>query len=119
MNFIADESVDFGIINRLRKKGFKIFAIIEESPGISDQEVLRISYNKNSILITEDKDFGELAYRLKLEHKGILLIRLNDIHRQKRIDLVLELIENYSDKLENKFSVLNKKGLRIKTTQKK
>ena len=119
MNLIADESVDFGIISGLRKGGFEIYAIIEESPGITDQEVIEIAISRNGLLITEDKDFGELTYRLKHKHKGILLIRLSDIPRKERINLVIELIKKYSDKLENKFSVLTKKGLRIKTAQNK
>jgi len=67
-------------------------------------------------LVTEDKDFGELTYRLNLEHKGILLIRLNDIPRRERIEIASEMIEKYVDKLFDNFSVLTPKGLRIKTS---
>jgi len=70
-------------------------------------------------LITEDKDFGELTYRLKLDHSGILLIRLCDIPRKDRIDLVPNIIAKHFDELENNFSVLTKRGLRIKTAQSK
>ncbi|MDP3432433.1 MAG: hypothetical protein Q8T04_05645, partial [Bacteroidota bacterium] len=63
----------------------------------------------------EDKDFGEFAYRLKLVHTGILLIRLNDIIRRERIEFVMEIIGTHFDKLQGNFSVLGKSGLRIKT----
>lgn len=62
---------------------------------------------------------GELTYRLKLEHNGILLIRLSDIPREERIKLTSETIEKHFDKLQNRFSVLNKQGLRIKIPQNK
>jgi predicted nuclease of predicted toxin-antitoxin system len=119
MVLVADESVDSGIINRLRKNGINVISISEDFSGIKDNEVLKIAAEKQCLLITEDKDFGELTYRLKLKHSGIMLIRLSEITRKERIDLVSETIEKYFDKLENNFSVLTKSGLRIKTGQNK
>jgi predicted nuclease of predicted toxin-antitoxin system len=118
MNFVADESVDFGIINALRKIDAEVVSISEQYSGISDKEVLVIANENNCLLITEDKDFGELTYRLQLRHCGILLLRLNDLPRKRRIALVIELLENHFDKLRGKFSVLTPKGLRIKTIPK-
>lgn len=114
MNLVADESVDFGIIRGLRQNGITVFAIVENLPGIPDEEVLQIAVHKNCLLITEDKDFGELTYRLKLKHTGILLLRLSDIPREERIELATETIRKLFDKLENNFSVLTKRGLRVK-----
>lgn len=115
MNILADESVDLGIINELRKKGFTVKSVCEETPGISDQLVLKMTVENNSLLITEDKDFGELAYRLKLKHKGLLLIRLSELPRPERIATVVIHIKQYSKELFEKFSVLTKRGLRIKS----
>jgi len=115
MTVVADESVDFGIISILRKNGVKVFSISEEFGGINDKDVLQKSLDKECLLITEDKDFGELAYRLKLEHRGILLIRLSDIPRNERIQLASEIIVKNFILFKNNFSVLSKKGLRIKT----
>ena len=115
MKIVADESVDFGIIFKLRQKGIEVISITEDSPGIKDEEVLNISLNNRCLLITEDKDFGELTYRLKLEHKGILLIRLSDVSRKERIEIVAELLEKHFDYICNNFSVIDKRGLRVKT----
>ena len=82
---VADESLDFGIIHELRENGVDVISIDETSPGIMDTEVLAISKSYKCILVTEDKDFGELAYRLNLEHFGIFLIRLSDMPRKERI----------------------------------
>ena len=81
MSVVADESVDSGIISELRQQGLKVLSVADDCPGISDIKVLEIAFNSNSLLITEDKDFGELAFRLKFEHKGIVLIRLSDLPR--------------------------------------
>ena len=117
MTLLADESVDFGIINNLRQKGIIVISILEDYAGIKDTEVLKLAQEMQYLLLTEDKDFGELTHRLKLEHCGIMLIRLNDIPRNERIHLASETIEKYFDKMTDNFSVLTSKELRIKTTQ--
>jgi predicted nuclease of predicted toxin-antitoxin system len=115
MTIVADESVDFGIIKLIRSLGIEVLSIVEISPGIKDEEVIIIALKNQCLLITEDKDFGELTYRLKLEHKGILLIRLSGLQRKERINMVADLIIAHFDKLCNNFSVLDNRGIRIKT----
>jgi predicted nuclease of predicted toxin-antitoxin system len=100
----------------LRQKGYNVLSISEDCAGIKDIEVLDIAVKSQSLLITEDKDFGELTYRLRLHHKGILLIRLSDLPRNKRIEFVIETVDSHYDMLLNSFSVLTKRGLRIKTS---
>ena len=108
---VADESVDFRIIAELRRLGIDIYAICEEQRSITDEQVLAIASNLDALLITEDKDFGELVFRLQLPHKGILLIRIAD---ETKIAKVVEaIIKNFSE-LYEKFSVINEKKLRIK-----
>jgi len=114
MALVADESVDSGITKGLRKKGIFVFSVAEKCWGIKDSEVLKIAFEKDSILMTEDKDFGELAFRLKFQHKGILLIRLNDLPRDERLILAVETITLHLNEMKNNFSVLSKNGLRIK-----
>jgi predicted nuclease of predicted toxin-antitoxin system len=114
MQLIADESVDYGIIIKLRLIGFDVLSIADYSPGIDDKEVLQISFERNLLLITEDKDFGDLVYRLKMAHKGILLIRMNDISRIDRLKIVPVMIKDFFVDLENNFSVLTSNGLRVK-----
>ena len=116
MIIVADESVDYGVVISLRNKGFDVLSISESHSGIEDVEVLSIAVQNQSILITEDKDFGELTYRLKKVHKGILLVRLVDIPRAERIEVVVETISDHLKDLQNNFSVLDKRGLRIKTS---
>ncbi len=115
MTLLADESVDFGIIKSLRLKGIDVVSILEDYSGIKDTEVLKIAQDNQYLLITEDKDFGELTYRLNLKHCGILLIRLIDLPRNERMPLVTQMIESYYEKMKGNFSVLTTKGLRVKT----
>jgi predicted nuclease of predicted toxin-antitoxin system len=71
---VADESIDFAVAVSLRDAGFTVYSILEEHPGWPDTDVLRFAFAQNAFLITEDKDFGELTFRLKKPNHGILLI---------------------------------------------
>jgi predicted nuclease of predicted toxin-antitoxin system len=106
MKLLADESVDFGIVRRLRNEGFEVVSIAELNSGISDIEVLKIATEGELLLITEDKDFGELPHRLKLNHFGVLLIRLSELKRIERIELAAETIQKHFNELQNNFFVL-------------
>lgn len=65
MKFVADEGVDAQIIKALRVKGHDVLYIAEFDSGIADDLVLKYANNQKRILITRDKDFGELVYRDK------------------------------------------------------
>jgi predicted nuclease of predicted toxin-antitoxin system len=71
MQFVADESVDAQIVAKLLQDGFDVFYIAEASPSISDTRVLAAANRRKSVLITADKDFGDLVYRQQKSHKGI------------------------------------------------
>ncbi|HVZ95899.1 MAG TPA: DUF5615 family PIN-like protein [Chitinophagaceae bacterium] len=107
---VADESVDYRIVTQLRNAGIEVYSITEEKPSLKDQDVLQIAYEKKALLITEDKDFGELVFRLQLPHTGILLIREGD----HKISSVINAIKLHYEKMINKFSVIKNKNLRIK-----
>ena len=115
MKFLADECVDSQIVHALRSDGQKVIYVVDFNKSISDDEVIQLANAENAILITEDKDFGELTFRLKFQHKGILLIRLSDLPRYERLILAIETISRHKNNMQNNFSVLTKNGLRIKT----
>ncbi|MBK6949507.1 MAG: DUF5615 family PIN-like protein [Haliscomenobacter sp.] len=112
--FLADESVDFRIIRHIRKKGYGVKAITETNPGISDEEVLQIANEMGAILITEDKDFGELTYRLRKPNQGIVLIRMPGIPIMEKIEKIAQVLESYAQDLKKKFTVITMEKVRIK-----
>jgi predicted nuclease of predicted toxin-antitoxin system len=84
MKFVADEGLDAPIVEALRNNGHEVFYIKEECPGSSDEQVLQISNNLKEILIAQDKDFGELVYRMKQVHAGVILVRLSGLKPQRK-----------------------------------
>ena len=109
---VADESVDFRIVTALRNSGLEIYSIAERQASLRDEDVLNVAVSNDALLLTEDKDFGELVFRLRLEHKGILLIRFEE--KEKKIESIAQVILKNINELKNRFSVLSENKLRIK-----
>ena len=62
MKFLIDESVEKPIVDWLRDQKYDVIYITEKSPAITDEEVIKIANSESRILITNDKDFGELIF---------------------------------------------------------
>ncbi len=107
MKFFADECCDTGIVTSLRMEGHDVIYALEEEPGLQDDKVLQRAYVERRILITEDKDFGELVYRLKKPAAGIVLIRITVKQRQSKWLRLKKLIDNYADRLPMHFVVID------------
>lgn len=106
MKFMADESVDYPIIELLRTNGFDVKSISEDSPSVSDDVVLDLTNNEGRILITLDKDFGDLVYRLKTSHHGIILVRLSGVKPSEKAIIVLNNIKTHGEELRDAFTVI-------------
>ena len=113
MRFIVDECTGPALARWLRSEGHDAFSVFEQARGISDNVIIRKAHNESRILITNDKDFGELAYRKKKQHCGIILLRLSDERSKTKIDTVKQLLKSYSDKLTNAFVVVTEDQVRF------
>ncbi|MBI3538073.1 MAG: DUF5615 family PIN-like protein [Chloroflexi bacterium] len=114
MNFVADESVDQPIVNRLRQQGHTVIAIAEIEPSISDIEVLEIANRAGNTLLTGDKDFGELVYRDRRFTFGIVLFRLAGLSSHAKADIVASIIRKYAGEFEQAFAVITPGSVRIR-----
>ncbi len=66
---LADENVPLKAVEILREKGVDVASVTELSPGLKDREVLDLAGREGRIIVTFDKDFGELVVR-ESESKG-------------------------------------------------
>lgn len=115
MKFLADESVDYPIVSHLKSEGIDIVAISDMAPGIVDSEALKIANDQDRILITMDKDFGDLVYRLKQAHVGVILVRLDSVPPNVKIEKLFQLIKERNLQLENSFTVLQENLVRVRS----
>ena len=114
MRILADESVDFPIVERLRELGHDVLFVAEISPGIPDTHVLHMAVEEDALLLTADKDFGELVFRQRRLMKGVILIRLAGLSPQQKAEIVSQAMALYGNKMVGKFSVVGRSGVRIR-----
>ena len=69
MRFLVDECTGPHVASWLREHGYDVLSIYEEAPGMSDIDIIKMSFTENRILITNDKDFGEKVYKEGHAHK--------------------------------------------------
>ncbi len=111
---MADESVDKQIVARLRAGGHRVVFIAESEPSVSDEIVLARSREQDAVLVTADKDFGELVFRQHITHCGILLVRLAGIPSDEKGELVASVVESHADALTCGFCVLTRRSFRVR-----
>src|SRR4029079_16532151 len=92
MRLVADENVSQRIIERLRAGGFEVLSIGEASSGASDEDVLNIAAREQRVLLTEDRDFGELVIRQRRRVLGLILLELDRIANASQADLIAQTL---------------------------
>lgn len=107
MKFLADENLGILVPKFLREKGFDVVSIFEKARGADDRKVLQLANKERRILITLDKDFGELIFKEKLIHTGVILLRLKDESVENKM-MVLEKILKSRKSYSGKFTVIRK-----------
>ena len=101
-------------LDRLRENGHDVLFVAELDPGIGDEAVFLRSRQTNAILLTADKDFGELVFRQRLIHAGVMLIRLAGVDPDAKAVLVAEMFDRHGEELRAGFAVLSEHSLRLR-----
>jgi predicted nuclease of predicted toxin-antitoxin system len=74
--FLANENVPSEVVEAARQAGHDLAWIAESSPGVDDDAVLAAALADGRVLVTFDKDFGDMAFRQgKTATCGVLLLR--------------------------------------------
>lgn len=111
---IADENLEQYWIELLRRKHFEVLSIAETYPQISDQEVANLAQQHKGILITEDKDFGELVFAYGISNLSIVLLRYDQPEYSQIENGLLEVIEKYQHEMTPHFITVSKNKIRIR-----
>jgi hypothetical protein len=105
VNLVADEGVDGSVVQRLRDDGHDVIYVAELAPGVTDDDVLRQS---------NDKDFGELIFRQRLVHSGVVLLRLAGRTNATKAVIVAQVFGEHDAELRGAFSVISPGQIRIR-----
>jgi len=114
MRFLTDENVSRRVIERLRGRGFDVVSIGETRSGATDRDVLETANAEGCILVTEDRDFGELVIRQRLGVSGMILLELDRLSNAAEADVVVEVVSLHGDKLAGNLVVIEPQRIRVR-----
>ena len=98
MRIVANENVSSTVIRELRQRGHDVLSVKESMRGSSDEHVLAMAQRERRLILTHDKDFGELAIRLGLPADGgVILLRLTGADRERDNRRAVEAIQGRTD----------------------
>ena len=114
IRFIVDMGVSKKVEEWLSTNDYDIKAIRDIDPRMKDRDILKFAVTEKRMIITMDKDFGELVFNSGLNHSGVLLLRLEDAKSDEKVNTIQEILLKFEDKLENNFCVYQHGKLRIR-----
>jgi predicted nuclease of predicted toxin-antitoxin system len=110
--YLADENIPLIAVKALKDMGIHIQSIGEIERGMEDEQILSYAVQNNSIIITFDKDFGELVFRLKRPALGIILLRVPPQSPEFIVSLLSPILSNPQFAPEMKFLVISATHIR-------
>ena len=113
VRLVVDEGCDFAVVRSLRAAGFDVLAISEVSHRATDDEVIQLALEDNRVLVTEDKDFGQLVHASGELGVGVVLLRFPATARESLSESVLRLVRERGAELMGSFVVVQPGRIRI------
>ena len=114
MRLLANENVPGPLIVMLRSKGHDVVSVKQGSRGAPDTSVMAQARSEERVLLTCDKDFGELAFRARLPVPcGIILLRLSGASPDEDNARALAAVESRHD-WQGHFAVITDRQIRFR-----
>ena len=114
LKFLVDVGVSRKVEEWLMTNDFDVKAVRDIDPCMSDEKVLLKAVAERRVVMTMDKDFGELVYNSGKSHAGVLLLRLESAKSAEKLKVVKKIINNYSQLLSNRFCVYQNGRIRVR-----
>jgi predicted nuclease of predicted toxin-antitoxin system len=113
MRFLVDECTGPGVAKWLAEQGHDVFSAFDQAKGAADVDLLDRAVAEDRILLTNDRDFGEMIYRDNRAHRGVIFLRLHDERTPTKIRVLAKMLGNYAERLPGKFAVVTEAQLRL------
>jgi predicted nuclease of predicted toxin-antitoxin system len=113
MRFLADESCDFAVVRALRAAGHDVRAVVETHRGANDEDVITLALSEQRVLLTEDKDFGQLVHAASGPMGGVVFIRFPATSRAALPATILDLVAQHGQELVGRFAVVQPGRVRL------
>jgi predicted nuclease of predicted toxin-antitoxin system len=113
VEFVADESCSGPVIGALRAAGHDVIAIGEVAKGTPDEKVMERAFGERRVLITEDRDFGELVYARGHSTMGVIFVKFHSRARRAKPAAVVDAVAKLGERLLNGFAVIEPGRVRL------
>lgn len=110
MKFLIDANLGRKFTKLINKAGYDAVFINDILAKALDEDVLTLGERESRVIITNDKDFGELIFKIGKPSAGIILFRTSIADPEKRFDMIKDAL----DKAEGKFIVVRKGQIRVR-----
>lgn len=117
ISILVDENVDYRIVTELRKRKYKVISVAENPKGVADADIIDLALGMNSLILTEDSDFGQLIFVDRKKSLGIIFLRYFATDYFRIATQLIRLIDEYQENLYNKFVVITTRRIRIREIQ--
>lgn len=114
LRFLVDACVGPQATRRLREIGADVMSVREIQHDMKDTMVLDLACDQQRILITTDKDFGDIVFLHGRTHAGVLLLRMTNSSGRERADAVARIAESQGEELRGAFCVFDGQKLRVR-----
>ena len=114
MRWLADECVDAGLVSHLRAAGYDVVYTAEIAPAISDVETVARAYAEDRLLLTEDKDFGDLVFRRGHSIPGLVLLRIDPAWHELKKRRLAAAIDRFGETLRGRYTVIEPARMRTR-----
>ncbi|MBU2446430.1 MAG: DUF5615 family PIN-like protein [Bacteroidetes bacterium] len=113
MKFLANENFPLASVIKLKEAKLDLASIGIDNPSISDKEVIEAAIKENRIILTFDKDYGELVYKFGYKPKaGVIYFRRKRYQPEEPADWVIELLSSKDFQFEGLFTVVDENSIR-------
>lgn len=114
MRFLVDVGVGRAVEKLLVNRGYEVKTIRSLDPRMTDIDIIRLAVSEERMVITMDKDFGELVYHASEKHCGVLLLRMGNSSAGEKTAVVSYILDHYAQSIYGNFCVYHNSRLRIR-----
>ncbi len=118
LKFLVDESTGRKVAIAIRSEGFDTISVIDDLRGARDLAIIQRAIKEQRIIVTNDKDFGELVFRFRLFPKGVILLRLKDESAKNKVKIIKSILREHLHQLEGNFLIVTEKQIRKRSIMK-
>ena len=115
--FLLDESTNYWIAPHLRRQSYDVTAVGQDYPAsLKDIDILAISLQERRVIITNDRDFGELIVREARPHSGVILFRLGAVTTDELLTRLDDVLADHVPDLDH-LVIVSRRRVRVRRLQ--